>query len=223
MHLVKKAVKLHKHLKQPESQQKPHSTPMNSVPHSQTQHVAPAALHHQQQTASYQVPPPLPPKPHNSNSFPLPRGTATWVYDCKGGEAAMWRSYLHSFNDNNNRNPINIVYVYGGDMEVPMHTLWHDSHVNSAPHAHMTHMRTKRAYSVICVVLPGQQRSPPNLLSSREPTSRYETITRYLLLCVRVHVFYWFWVCIVLFPLTLHIHPTHHTPHPQTYYTPSLI
>jgi hypothetical protein len=40
------------------------------------------------------------------------------VYDGKGDDPALWRSHIVAFNENNMHNPINIIYSYGGSMEV---------------------------------------------------------------------------------------------------------
>lgn len=123
MHLVKKAIKAHKHLRQPEPQKNAHASPMTTTVPQTTEHTVAAPLQYQQHTVPFHAVAAPPTTTHNT--FPLPRGNATWVYDYKGGESAMWRSYLQSFNDNNNHNPINIVYTYGGDLEVQYH---HSTH-----------------------------------------------------------------------------------------------
>jgi hypothetical protein len=45
-----------------------------------------------------------------------PKGAAAWVYDVNGGQPAMWSGDIAAFNAAA-RQPINVIWSYGGDME----------------------------------------------------------------------------------------------------------
>eukprot|EP01111_Echinosteliopsis_oligospora_P008589 TRINITY_DN2438_c0_g1_i1.p1 TRINITY_DN2438_c0_g1~~TRINITY_DN2438_c0_g1_i1.p1 ORF type:complete len:365 (+),score=104.49 TRINITY_DN2438_c0_g1_i1:36-1097(+) len=47
----------------------------------------------------------------------VPVGRSTWVYDVVGGETAMWSDDIQSFNTNNSKHSLNLIFSYGGDME----------------------------------------------------------------------------------------------------------